>query len=258
MAPYMDFEPDLKKLGLSDKEAAVYLATLGLGPSTVQQIGRRAKVARATTYLVLDSLVKTGLVTKYESEGKTLFAADNPLQLERILEKREEHLKESRQDLEELLPRLQAFVQASDDRPVVRYYDGLDGLKRIRSEMTMYSHPGDIWRHFSPIDAMRAVFKEEDFTYVQQRKAKRIHSRSIFTTKSNKVKAELLDSAQKKWAERKFIDPKRYTSSSGATFFAGRVALATYGGKMGATIIESESVAQMMAEFFDLLWDSLD
>lgn len=95
----MLFEADLTKLGLSDKEAAVYLAALALGAGPVQPIARRAQVARATTYLVLESLMKRGLVTQYEEGKKTVFVAEPPQQLAQLLEKQESVIQEKRQHL---------------------------------------------------------------------------------------------------------------------------------------------------------------
>ena len=256
--PSMNFVADLKKLGLNDKEAAAYLAALALGPSTVQRIARKANVARATTYLVLEALAKLGLITKYIQGNKTLFVAESPRQLERLLDRRQEIIDGERTDLKDLMPKLLAFMQAQDGQALVRYYEGMEGLKSIRAEITMQSKPGELWRQIAPVDYMQAAFGKEDFTYVKQRKAKRIQSRSIIATKSSELKKELMMTAEKRWAERKFIDPKRYTSASGATFFTDKIVITTYAGKLGGAIIESKSVAKMMAELFDLLWNSLE
>ncbi|MBI1833319.1 MAG: hypothetical protein HYR90_00690 [Candidatus Andersenbacteria bacterium] len=253
----MSFAADLKSLGLSDKEAAVYMAALGLGPSTVLRISRRAQVARATTYLVLESLAKQGLITKYEEAGKILFVADNPHQLKILLERREKEFQESEDRLENLLPKLMAFVQSSDDRPLVKYYSGVEGLKAIRTEMTMSSKPGDVWRNLSPFDPMRKQLGDEEFLYVKPRRAKSIKSRTIFTTTSPELKKVTLENAAKQLVERRFINPKRYTSTSGFTVFPGKVGIGTFSDNVGGVIIESESVAQMMTELFDAVWESL-
>lgn len=255
--PSLAFAPDLKKLGLSDKEAAVYLAALSLGSSTVLRIARKAKVARATTYLVLDSLMQQGLVAQYAEGAKTLFVAESPHRLERLLDYKQETIEEEREELTQLMPKLLAFTKAADGRALVRYYEGLEGLKNIRSEMTMQSKPGDLWRQISPVDYMQQVFGTEDFTYAGQRKAKKIQSRAIIATRSKKLKQQLVETTEKKWAERRFVDPKVYSSSSGLTINRDRVMLVTFEGKVGGTIIESESVATMMAEIFDLLWQGL-
>ena len=54
----MALETELKKLNFSDKEARVYLALLELGEAPVQKIAEKAKVNRATTYVILESLKK--------------------------------------------------------------------------------------------------------------------------------------------------------------------------------------------------------
>lgn len=257
MMPSLTFAPDLKKLGLSDKEAAVYLATLTLGSSTVLRIARRAKVARATTYLVLDSLMRRGLIAQYAEGNKTLFVAESPRRLEHLLKDKESELEEERGELQQLMPKLLAFTQSADGRALVRYYEGLEGLKRIRAEMTMQSQPGDLWRQISPADYMKKVFGDDSFTYKAQRKAKKIQSRAIITTRSQKLKQHLLDTGESKWAERKFMDPKKYTSASGMSIYKDRVVITTFEGKAGGAVIESESVAKMMTELFDMLWVSL-
>ena len=51
----------LQKLGLSDKEASVYLAMLELGPSVVSDIAKKANINRSTVYVVLEFLKKRGI-----------------------------------------------------------------------------------------------------------------------------------------------------------------------------------------------------
>ena len=45
----MTLDKELQKIGLSEKEAKVYLAALELGQASVQNIARKAEVNRATT-----------------------------------------------------------------------------------------------------------------------------------------------------------------------------------------------------------------
>ena len=69
----MSLELELKKLNFSDKEARVYLALLELGEAPVQHISEKAKVNRATTYVVLEALQKRGVVTTIEKDKKVIF-----------------------------------------------------------------------------------------------------------------------------------------------------------------------------------------
>jgi HTH-type transcriptional regulator, sugar sensing transcriptional regulator len=257
----MPFETELKKLGLSDKEAAVYQASLELGEATVQQVAKKAQVARATTYLILDSLMKMGLVSRYEHDNKTQFIPEAPSQLERLLHRQEEELHSRQADLSELLPKLQAFMRSSDQRPVVRYFSGVEGLKTMRAEMTRYSTNKDVWYSFTPIDLLRAVFGDEvrgQYTYAGTRAAKGIRHKVIFTTSSESLRKQRLTTAEDERAERRFVPPERFRSSSGMTIFRDRIAIATFTGQVGGVVIESQSAADMMKEFFLLVWDSLE
>jgi sugar-specific transcriptional regulator TrmB len=57
----------LISLGLTQKEAAVYLALLQTKKGTALTVAKQANIKRPTVYLVLNSLIKKGLVksTKY-------------------------------------------------------------------------------------------------------------------------------------------------------------------------------------------------
>jgi sugar-specific transcriptional regulator TrmB len=247
-------EKELLKLGLKDKEVAVYLACLQLGPSPVQVIARKAKVVRATTYVVLETLMNMGLVARYKEGKKTMFAAEPPRQLMRLLEKQREDLDEKQHDLEQLLPELQVLMKAAGDRPTVRYFSGIEGLRSIRREMLMYSEPGDTWYNFTPSDHLGAILGADEPSYYRQRVAKKIKGRSIFTTKSPKLMKDMLSSHSDQFIERRYVESKFFPSKSGMTIFRDRIAIGKFVGKLGGVIIESPEMADMMRRLFELAW----
>ena len=51
----------LAKLGLSEKEAKVYVTCLEIGPASVRSIAQAAGVNRGTTYDIIRSLQQRGL-----------------------------------------------------------------------------------------------------------------------------------------------------------------------------------------------------
>jgi len=255
----MVFQTELKRLGLKDKEAAVYVACLELGPAPVQQISRKAKVVRATTYVVLDALLERGLVSQYKEGKKTLFTAEPPRQLLRLLEQQEEVIATKKHDLEQLLPQLQVIMKGADDaRPFVRYFDGTEGLRAIRQEMLMYSQSGDTWHHITPMDHLTAVFGDGEVKYADQRRAKGIKSKTIFTTKSDSLRKQILGSAPSELSERRFVSPEKYPSSSGMTIYRNRIAVGSFSGKVGGVVIESDEISKMMLCVFELAWASTE
>ena len=58
-------EQDLKNLGLSEKEAIIYLASLELGPSTIQEISKKAQIKRSSTYDMIRFLMERGLMSEF-------------------------------------------------------------------------------------------------------------------------------------------------------------------------------------------------
>lgn len=254
----MEFITELKKLGLKDKEAAVYVACLIMGPSPVQAIARKSKVVRATTYVILESLMKMGLVTEFKEGKKTLFSAEPPRQLMRLLDKQQEEVTAKHKELEDLLPELQMITKAEGGKPQVRYFEGLEGLRAMRQEMVMYAHPGDMWYNFTPIDHLDAVFGRDELLYLRQRIAKHIKAKTLFTTHSKKLKNEIMAISDNQFSERRFIDPEKYPSSSGMTIFRDRIAIGSFAGKLGGVIVESQSMADMMRHLFELAWQSAE
>jgi sugar-specific transcriptional regulator TrmB len=250
----MVFQTELKKLGLKDKESAVYLACLELGPSPVQQISRKAKVVRATTYVVLDALMERGLVTHYKEGKKTLFSAEPPRQLMRLLEKQEEVIEDKKHDLEKLLPELQVITKAGGDRPSVRYFSGKEGLHAMRQEIVMYAKAGEMIYNFTPVEHLQGVFPQEDDSFAKQRVAKKVRSKTIFSTQSLKLRELFLAEAQHELSERRYVPMQLFPSHSGMTIFGDRIAIGAFTGKLGGVIIESSIMSDMMRRLFELAW----
>ena len=61
----------LKKLGLSERDARIYLVLLCLGPSSVRVIAKKAEMNRGSVYESLKWLRDEGLVSFYEKEDES-------------------------------------------------------------------------------------------------------------------------------------------------------------------------------------------
>lgn len=256
----MEFIHELKNLGLTDKESAVYLALLELGSAPVQNIARKAKVVRATTYVVLEDLQKMGLVTHYKEGKKTLFSPEPPLQLMRLLDKQQEALKSKQDEFARALPELQMLMKTSGEKPSVRYFEGKEGLRAMRQEIIMYSKSGDLVYNFTPLDHLDAVFPfpNESDSHHRQRAAKGVLARTIFSTRSEKLKNALLQKQKEDKTERRYISPDLFSCTSGMTIYRDRIAIGSFTGKLMGVIIESEPMAETMRRLFDLAWIGTD
>lgn len=252
----MRLETELKRAGLQDKQAAVYIRLLELGPSTVQEISRKAKVARPTTYAILDYLITQGLITKLKRGKRSLFTPEPPDQLKRLLDHEQQVIIERQQDLERLLPQLRALFRNRNQELSAHYYPGVNGLKHMRQEMTRQCSSKDIWYNLAPSDHIKRVFGEDDM-HGRARVAKNIWSKTIFTTSSEATKQRLLGSCQEHYTERRFLAPDHYATSAGITIFQDKIAIGSFTENPGGLIIDSKAATGTLKQFFDTLWKKL-
>ncbi len=119
----MEFAPELlrslEEIGLTDKEARVYLALLSLESSTAYRVAERCGIKRPTVYVILDDLRQKGLVLKVPHAKKALFSARNI----------KEYIHEQRgkvHEVERLLPQFEALRSVPNAN--VYFYSGLQGL----------------------------------------------------------------------------------------------------------------------------------
>ena len=68
----------LTALGLSEKEASVYVTLLELGKGTAYTIAKQSGLKRPTVYLILESLRQNGLILKIPHAKNQVFLAKSP------------------------------------------------------------------------------------------------------------------------------------------------------------------------------------
>ncbi len=129
----------LTDLGLLPTEARVYLTLLELGPETILRLSRHTGIKRSTVYSTVSSLTEKGLVNIQSTGRKRLFAAENPEQLESVLESR-------RKDFRKLLPKLSAqFHQTRESESFIRHYHGLSGIRMVYERFLSELKKGDFY-----------------------------------------------------------------------------------------------------------------
>lgn len=117
-------EKVLEHLGFSPNEIKVYLTLNGHGSTKAGRVSKLAKIDRSSCYNALKSLLEKGLVS-YVHIGKIKwFQATGP---KRLLE----YVKEQEEDVQAILPELQARHKAAKIEGQVRLFKGLKGVKSI-------------------------------------------------------------------------------------------------------------------------------
>ena len=123
-----DISNTLEKFGLTKNEAIIYLASIELGSAKVNEISKKAKIIRESTYGILKSLIEKGLISYVIKSGIKYFEAAEPKKLKSIL-------KEKEQLIDNILPELEILKKSQVPKPNIKIFEGKEGIKTIMEEL---------------------------------------------------------------------------------------------------------------------------
>uniref|UniRef100_A0A7C4M0C2 TrmB family transcriptional regulator n=1 Tax=candidate division CPR3 bacterium TaxID=2268181 RepID=A0A7C4M0C2_UNCC3 len=247
----------LEDLGLSEKEAKVYLTLLELGASPVQKIASKASVNRATTYVCLEALLKLGLVSTVQKGVKTYYTPENPEQLQSLIFKKEKEVERKREELLKVIPELSKIFEAAGERPVVRFYEGVDGIRSIRDDFLASSRKGDTILGFSSLSDVYRVLPSQDKEYREIRIKKGIKSKGIYTHKNGPLSGSGKDPGLLR--ELRFIPYNKFPFKSDITIYGkNKIALTSYTGSLVGVVIENNDLYNSFVAIFNLAWEAAE
>ncbi len=235
----------LAQLGLSDKESALYVALLSLGSADVATIAKSANVKRPTAYLLLEGLQAKGFVSSASNNGKQTYSAEDPRKLLAIQ-------KAKLQQFEKLMPELVGLGSTSKQKPRVRFFTGIDGIKAIYEESLLQPARSEI---LAIGNAESVEDKIEDFRdwYIRRRAESGIEMRAIIPSTEAGLKVAARDN-----------DELRTTRTISKDSFTELVEVNIYGNKIAAVslvddeligvVIDSKVLANVHRQIFELLW----
>ncbi len=240
----MNIHTTLNQYGLSDEEVKVYLVILENGGSFVSKISQLARIKRTTVYLIVDRLSKKNLINKYPTKKGLKIVASDP----NILFKRSKKIHE---DIIQILPSLKAIEKRGIDKPNVKYFSGEEGFIYVCEE-SIKKPSSEVLFLGSLKDLYATITDEYDQSiYIPTRLKKKINIKMLvfedeYTKKLEKV-------AKKELREIRFLSKHAFSPSS-MFIYGNTVALFTSKKELMAVVVESEDLAIMEKNKFNLLW----
>jgi len=138
----MDVERILLDVGLTPREARVYLGLLELGLTTAGPLIKRSEVPNSKIYEILEGLQNKGLVS-WITKGKTkYFQAAEPRKILALFE-------EKKRIIEESLPILEAKVKRSAEKSSVELFEGIKAIRAMFLDLYSSFKPGESIYGFS-------------------------------------------------------------------------------------------------------------
>jgi sugar-specific transcriptional regulator TrmB len=244
-------EKYLQEIGLNEKEAAVYLALLQYDNAAVIDIASKTKINRSTTYTVLESLAKKGLVSETTVGKKTRYQAESPERLETFVERQKVILDEHSKRLKDIIPQIKSVQRESGEKPLVQYFEGKEGVASMNVDLFKDSGEGDSACLVYPMDLLDETFPpEQRSSFKKIRLQKKIFNKVLYTSdKTVKPSDET--------GERIKIDQSKYPIYCDISIFKDRVRIGILGKRISGIYIKSKDFAETLRSLFSIAFDSL-
>ena len=246
-------EKYLQEIGLNEKESAVYLALLQYDSASVIEISQKTKINRSTTYTVLDSLAKKGLVSETTIGKKTHFQAESPERLETFVERQKIMLEEHAKRLKDIIPQIKSVQRESGEKPVVQYFEGKEGIFALNETLFQDEDnrkDGIAYSVYSK-DLLDEVFPESERSKFKKERLKRnIKNKTIYTWTKGEIAPDPM-------SDRVRLDGTKYPLLCDISISGDRIRIGILNKKLSGIFIKSADFAKTLSSLLDALHDLL-
>ncbi|MES2225456.1 MAG: helix-turn-helix domain-containing protein [Patescibacteria group bacterium] len=249
----------VKKAGLSDKAAVVYVTLLERGGAYPSALAKDARINRSTVYKILLDLSVKGLVTEIKKGKKLYYQIERPRKLLRFAKMNVERGKEMLAAAEELLPDLEGMYTLVPNKPKITYFEGKEGVLSIYEDHVRVEKPYEMvaWANAGYLDQF---FPEDFFKFYKKEKGRiGITTRGIVPdTAKDKgfIKAQYAHLPKKFWPNMRHIPAKQFPYKSEITVYGtNKVSIVNIENNTpSGVIIEDPTIHNMMRMMFELSW----
>jgi sugar-specific transcriptional regulator TrmB len=258
----MQIESILKAFGLNEKEIAVYLALIELGPSPVRLVSAKSGVNRGTTYDILKALIDLGLVSYFNKQSHQYFSAESPQKLLLAIQAKSENIAKLKIQIEEELPYLQALFEKQGGKPAVKLFEGTKGLKAILEDVLETVSRQSIKEYFvySSVNLRKDVYNAYP-NFSDIRKSKKIKVKTIALGEGG----QLVGLDERKWLNSSLnlsspiMGEGKSPNSTYEIIFAGKVAHISLDDTSNPVVvlIQNQSIYETQRAVFESLWEKL-
>ncbi len=241
-----DIINQLHQLDLNGRQARIYLALLQLGSAGAIEIAKYTKFKHPTVYDVLDDLKERRLVTETMTEGRKLFHAENPDNLQWEIDRRQSVLSA-------LLPDLKTLYQGGEHHTRLHFYEGAEGGDAIRRELLSVRE-----KRYYYFGSVQDMFKltsnevEEEFFRIRLRRG--IWSYSI-RNRAKEVPYDYMKPGDRYLRKVRYLPKPLADNVSGLYFYDDKVAVTSALKENYTFILESRELNVLVHALWDYMWE---
>lgn len=244
-------EKFLQDIGLSDKEAKIYLALLGVDSYSVAELATKTGVNRTTVYPLLNSLMEKKLVVEVKLDKKTHYQAESPERIETYVKNQQTRLEEQSKILSEIIPRMKSISRETGEKAIVKYMDGREGILNSINDYYSKGDEGGTAYLFYSRDLIQDVFGSQEVLKAKStRISRKILTKSIYNYSKGEIPSD-------ETGERIRIDENKYPIKCDIAIYKDKVRIHTLGKNLSAIFIKSQDVADSLKTLFEIAFESL-
>ena len=230
----------LKEIGLSQKESETYISLLESGQSNVSSISKRTGINRVTTYGILNSLMKKGVVISTNKDKIQNYIAISPRRLLALLKNREKRISS-------IIPELESISGNVDKKSSVSLYEGKKGIIELLQDVL--DNAKTVYVYGNREIAEKSI-QFESLNFRKERLRRKIKLVGLSNLLENYIAT---DKSWQKYSELRILNELK-DLSTWTFIYSGKVAILTFKKELTGIIIENEEVANLHKFHFDLLW----
>jgi HTH-type transcriptional regulator, sugar sensing transcriptional regulator len=244
----------LHEIGISETEAKLYELLLKLGEVPITTLIRESKMKRPTVYKAVHSLTSKGLVKQQDIRKKLHVRPESPSKLQELAETKYKKIEQTKASLTALLPGLSLTYAHTSEKPVVRIYEGLEGLKEIYNGLLTDAKPISALVQPSTVDP--ELYNWLTTQFVRKRVKAKIHVKAIVA--SSTKSRDYVEKSPQEFRIARQVDASKFPFQHEIDIYGDKVAIIHYkkDEPLVGIVIHNQNVATTMQAWFDLAWES--
>jgi sugar-specific transcriptional regulator TrmB len=245
----------LVSAGLSEKEARVYLILLQLPEAPASKVMTKSGLKKGNTYAILHQLETKGLVTTFKKGRKAYFRAEPPAKVLQLLDQKSIEVNQAKVSFAKILPKLSSQYKMTTGKPVIRYFEGEEGVKEVFWDVYNTSDK-EQWGCVD-IEIAEKALKNYILPNLKPIRIKKKYWSMSFSALSP-TGIELKKKDLKEYRKQILIDRKKYPLPAEIDVYEDKIAMMSFAkGEFISIIIENKDFAESLRSVFKYSFERL-
>jgi len=245
----------LVSAGLSEKESRLYLILLKVSETSASEIVHQSGLKKGNVYQLLHSLEDKGLATSFKKGRKAHFRAEAPSKVLQLLEQKSVEVNQAKTSFAKILPKLSSQYKMTVGKPVIRYFEGEEGVKEVYWDVYNTSDKEE-WGCVD-IEIAEKALKNYILPNLKPIRLKKKYWSMSFSALSP-TGIELKKKDLQEYRKQILLDRNKYPLPAEIDIYEDKIAMMSFrGGEFIGIIIENKDFAQSLRSVFKYSFERL-